>query len=264
MEGPQFSTRGRERAAPGWGASLIGMTVMPEAKLAREAEICYALVALPTDYDCWKPHPAHLDQAKLIEEILGEREGRDAERDRAHPPRHPEDLPSSARRPAPASRRWRSRSGRTRRGSRRTSRERLRPILGKYLPELGRVLAGAYGAAAPAAARARRRRAPRGPPRTAPARSPARRVVRARAVSTRGGPSPSRAARAGEGDELGRGARVTRNVRPRSACAAVAPRQTMAARPHDRDLGVEPGAAGARSRRRRLLVDASLAARPPT
>ncbi len=47
------------------------MTVMPEAKLAREAEICYALVALPTDYDCWKPHPATLDQAKLIEEILG-------------------------------------------------------------------------------------------------------------------------------------------------------------------------------------------------
>jgi 5'-methylthioadenosine phosphorylase len=45
--------------------------VMPEAKLAREAEICYGLVALPTDYDCWKPHPATLDQAKLIEEILG-------------------------------------------------------------------------------------------------------------------------------------------------------------------------------------------------
>jgi 5'-methylthioadenosine phosphorylase len=46
------------------------MTVMPEAKLAREAELCYALVALPTDYDCWRPHPAHLDQAKVIDEIL--------------------------------------------------------------------------------------------------------------------------------------------------------------------------------------------------
>jgi 5'-methylthioadenosine phosphorylase len=46
------------------------MTAMPEAKLAREAELCYALVALPTDYDCWKPHPATLDQSKLIEEIL--------------------------------------------------------------------------------------------------------------------------------------------------------------------------------------------------
>ena len=71
MEGPQFSTRAESEIHRGWGASLIGMTVMPEAKLAREAEICYALVALPTDYDCWKPHSASLDQAKLIEEILG-------------------------------------------------------------------------------------------------------------------------------------------------------------------------------------------------
>jgi len=71
MEGPQFSTRAESELHRSWGASLIGMTVMPEAKLAREAELCYALVALPTDYDCWKPHPASLDQAKLIEEILG-------------------------------------------------------------------------------------------------------------------------------------------------------------------------------------------------
>jgi 5'-methylthioadenosine phosphorylase len=71
MEGPQFSTRAESELHRGWGASLIGMTAMPEAKLAREAEICYGLVALPTDYDCWKPHPASLDQAKLIEEILG-------------------------------------------------------------------------------------------------------------------------------------------------------------------------------------------------
>ena len=71
MEGPQFSTRAESELHRSWGASLIGMTVMPEAKLAREAELCYALVALPTDYDCWRPHPANLDQAKLIEEILG-------------------------------------------------------------------------------------------------------------------------------------------------------------------------------------------------
>jgi 5'-methylthioadenosine phosphorylase len=71
MEGPQFSTRAESELHRSWGASLIGMTVMPEAKLAREAELCYALVALPTDYDCWRPHPASLDQAKLIEEILG-------------------------------------------------------------------------------------------------------------------------------------------------------------------------------------------------
>jgi 5'-methylthioadenosine phosphorylase len=71
MEGPQFSTRAESELHRSWGASLIGMTVMPEAKLAREAELCYAFVALPTDYDCWKPHPASLDQAKVIEEILG-------------------------------------------------------------------------------------------------------------------------------------------------------------------------------------------------
>lgn len=71
MEGPQFSTRAESELHRSWGASLIGMTVMPEAKLAREAELCYALVALPTDYDCWRPHPANLDQGKLIEEILG-------------------------------------------------------------------------------------------------------------------------------------------------------------------------------------------------
>ncbi len=71
MEGPQFSTRAESELHRSWGASLIGMTAMPEAKLAREAEICYALVALPTDYDCWRPHPASVDQQKLIEEILG-------------------------------------------------------------------------------------------------------------------------------------------------------------------------------------------------
>ena len=71
MEGPQFSTRAESLLYRSWGADVIGMTNLQEAKLAREAEICYGLVALPTDYDCWKPHPASLDQAKLIEEILG-------------------------------------------------------------------------------------------------------------------------------------------------------------------------------------------------
>jgi len=71
MEGPQFSTRAESELHRAWGASLIGMTAMPEARLAREAEICYALVALPTDYDCWRPHPQGLDQAKLLEEIVG-------------------------------------------------------------------------------------------------------------------------------------------------------------------------------------------------
>jgi 5'-methylthioadenosine phosphorylase len=71
MEGPQFSTRAESELHRAWGASLIGMTAMPEARLAREAEICYALVALPTDYDCWRPHPQNLDQGKLLEEIIG-------------------------------------------------------------------------------------------------------------------------------------------------------------------------------------------------
>jgi 5'-methylthioadenosine phosphorylase len=70
MEGPQFSTRAESELHRAWGASLIGMTAMPEAKLAREAEICYALVALPTDYDCWRPHPQNVDQVKLLEEII--------------------------------------------------------------------------------------------------------------------------------------------------------------------------------------------------
>ena len=54
-----------------WGGDLIGMTVMPEAKLAREAELCYALIALPTDYDCWRPHSATLGADALLAEILG-------------------------------------------------------------------------------------------------------------------------------------------------------------------------------------------------
>ena len=53
MEGPLFSTRAESNLHRSWGASVIGMTALPEAKLAREAEICYAICALPTDYDCW-------------------------------------------------------------------------------------------------------------------------------------------------------------------------------------------------------------------
>src|ERR1700733_9150973 len=57
MEGPQFSTLAESELYRAWGCSVIGMTNMPEAKLAREAEICYATVAMVTDYDCW--HPGH-------------------------------------------------------------------------------------------------------------------------------------------------------------------------------------------------------------
>jgi len=56
MEGPQFSTRAESELYRGWGCDVIGMTNMPEAKLAREAELCYASVSMVTDYDCWHPH----------------------------------------------------------------------------------------------------------------------------------------------------------------------------------------------------------------
>src|SRR5262245_17736889 len=68
MEGPQFSTAAESHMHRAWGADLIGMTCMPEAKLAREAEMCYALIALPTDYDAWRPHdPRHSRQALIAE-----------------------------------------------------------------------------------------------------------------------------------------------------------------------------------------------------
>ena len=54
MEGPQFSTRAESELYRSWGCDVIGMTNMPEAKLAREAELCYATVAMVTDYDCWR------------------------------------------------------------------------------------------------------------------------------------------------------------------------------------------------------------------
>jgi 5'-methylthioadenosine phosphorylase len=71
MEGPQFSTRAESLMHRAWGGDLIGMTAMPEAKLAREAQICYALIALASDYDCWKPHEGQKDKQTLLKEILG-------------------------------------------------------------------------------------------------------------------------------------------------------------------------------------------------
>ena len=71
MEGPAFSTRAESLMHRSWGGDVIGMTCMPEAKLAREAEIAYALIALPTDYDCWKPHDPGKGQQELLKEIIG-------------------------------------------------------------------------------------------------------------------------------------------------------------------------------------------------
>ena len=66
MEGPQFSTRAESLLYRQWGAHVIGMTAMPEAKLAREAELPYALVAMVTDYDCWREGEAHVDVATVV------------------------------------------------------------------------------------------------------------------------------------------------------------------------------------------------------
>ncbi len=66
MEGPQFSTRAESELYRAWGCSVIGMTNMPEAKLAREAEMCYATVAMVTDYDCW--HDDH--EAVTVEAVI--------------------------------------------------------------------------------------------------------------------------------------------------------------------------------------------------
>ena len=66
MEGPQFSSRAESNLYRSWGCDVIGMTNMPEAKLAREAEICYATVAMVTDYDCWHDDHAHVDVAAVL------------------------------------------------------------------------------------------------------------------------------------------------------------------------------------------------------
>jgi 5'-methylthioadenosine phosphorylase len=66
VEGPQFSTKAESKLYRSWGAAVIGMTALPEAKLAREAEICYSTLAIVTDYDCW--HPSY--QSVTTEMIL--------------------------------------------------------------------------------------------------------------------------------------------------------------------------------------------------
>lgn len=69
MEGPAFSTRAESEMHRKWGGDVIGMTALPEAKLAREAELAYALIALPTDYDCWRPHDQPAANS-LLQEIM--------------------------------------------------------------------------------------------------------------------------------------------------------------------------------------------------
>jgi 5'-methylthioadenosine phosphorylase len=66
MEGPQFSSRAESELYRSWRCDVIGMTNMPEAKLAREAELCFASVAMVTDYDCWHDEHAHVEVADIV------------------------------------------------------------------------------------------------------------------------------------------------------------------------------------------------------
>jgi 5'-methylthioadenosine phosphorylase len=66
MEGPQFSSRAESYLYRSWGADVIGMTAMPEAKLAREAELPYALMTMVTDYDCWREGEAAVEVAAVL------------------------------------------------------------------------------------------------------------------------------------------------------------------------------------------------------
>jgi 5'-methylthioadenosine phosphorylase len=71
MEGPQFSSLAESRLYRSWGCDVIGMTNMPEAKLAREAELCYATVAMVTDFDCWHPDHDAVTVDQVVSVLLG-------------------------------------------------------------------------------------------------------------------------------------------------------------------------------------------------
>jgi 5'-methylthioadenosine phosphorylase len=74
MEGPQFSTLAESNLYRSWGCSVIGMTAMPEAKLAREAELPYAIVSMVTDYDCWHEEHGHVTVDQVIKIMHGNAE----------------------------------------------------------------------------------------------------------------------------------------------------------------------------------------------
>ncbi|MBL3561589.1 S-methyl-5'-thioadenosine phosphorylase [Rhodovulum sulfidophilum] len=75
MEGPQFSTLAESKLyRENWGCDVIGMTNMPEAKLAREAELCYASIAMVTDYDCWHPDHDAVEVADIVKTLIGNAE----------------------------------------------------------------------------------------------------------------------------------------------------------------------------------------------
>ena len=100
MEGPQFSTKAESNSYRSSGMDIVGMTNLQEAKLAREAEICYATIAMVTDYDCW--HPEH--DSVTVEQIVARAQPERGERRQRRPRsrrRTPRNAPASADRPWP-------------------------------------------------------------------------------------------------------------------------------------------------------------------
>jgi 5'-methylthioadenosine phosphorylase len=94
MEGPQFSTLAESNLYRSWGCDVIGMTAMPEAKLAREAEMPYAIVAMVTDYDCWHPDHDHVTVEQVIRVLFGNADKARALLKRVVPKLGPERTPS--------------------------------------------------------------------------------------------------------------------------------------------------------------------------
>jgi 5'-methylthioadenosine phosphorylase len=94
MEGPQFSTLAESNLYRSWGCDVIGMTAMPEAKLAREAELPYAIVAMVTDYDCWHPDHDHVTVEQVIRVLFGNADKARALLKRVVPKLGPERKPS--------------------------------------------------------------------------------------------------------------------------------------------------------------------------
>lgn len=74
MEGPQFSSRAESELYRNWGCDVIGMTNMPEAKLAREAELCYSTIAMVTDYDCWHQNHDNVTADMILKTLIGNAE----------------------------------------------------------------------------------------------------------------------------------------------------------------------------------------------
>jgi 5'-methylthioadenosine phosphorylase len=126
MEGPQFSTRAESKLYRSWGADVIGMTNLTEARLAREAELCYSSLALVTDYDCWRDHTEDVSVETIVA-ILGE--------NAAAARRTLSDAVARIDPERPCGCRDAMRFGiiTDRRAIPESSRERLRPIAGRYL-----------------------------------------------------------------------------------------------------------------------------------